>query len=274
MTVNPQAFSCRRVRLRGGARRPRDHRSRPGRRHHQVREHPRPVGRARHLRQADGRLHPHGHRRVERRGWTPRQADRPPDLRPAVDHPALHPVRDAGGGRGQGRRRTRRHHLRLARGHPPHLLPLPDPLLLQHPLRGRGVRPQLFLHRLDTRADGREARALHHEQVGQEGLHRGRGLQLRPDHRPVGAEVRRRQRRRDRRNRVLSPRRHQLRPDDQEDPGREAGHGDVRSRGRRPRFVLPPVRPGRHEPERADRLDHVRSRQRAQAHLRRGGGTG
>ena len=41
------------------------------------------------------------------------------------------------------------------------------------------MRPQLLLHRLDPRADRREARALHDEQVGQEGVHRGRGLQLR-----------------------------------------------------------------------------------------------
>ena len=132
------------------------------------------------------------------------------------------------------------------------------------------MRLQLLLHRLHPGTDGGEARALHHEQVGQEGLHRGRGLQLRPDHRAVGAEIRGRERRSSGGDRVLPPRRHQFRPDHQEDPGRETRHGDVGPGRRGARLVLPAVRGGGHERQRADRLDHLRGRQRAQAHLRRG----
>ena len=83
-----------------------------------------------------------------------------------------------------------RHHLCLARGDPPAFEALQHALFLQHALRRRRLRPQHLLHRLDAGADGREAGALRAEEVGQEDLHHRRRLQLRPDHRQMGQEVR------------------------------------------------------------------------------------
>ena len=51
---------------------------------------------------------------------------------------------------------------------------LQDPLLLQHAIRRRRLRPQSVRHGRNAGADGGEARSLRDEEVGQEGLCRSR----------------------------------------------------------------------------------------------------
>ena len=103
-----------------------------------------------------------------------------------VRHRALHQVRPAADARGQGRRRAWRHHVGVARGDPPDLPARQHALFLQRAVRRRRVRPQLHGHRHDAGAGGRADDRARHEEVGQQGLHARRRLQLRPDHRQVG----------------------------------------------------------------------------------------
>ena len=73
------------------------------------------------------------------------------------------------------------------------------------PLRGRRVRPGYVLHWDHTGADREQAGPLRDGELRQEGLHRRRRLQLRPDHRQVDEQIRQGRRRHGRRDRVFSP---------------------------------------------------------------------
>ena len=141
-----------------------------------------------------------------------RQADRADQLRSAVQHPALHAVRHRGRDQGPGRRGAWRHHLGVARGHPADLRKRYETLYFYNTQYEGGVCDRnIFCTGVDAGADCREAGAPHHEEVGQEDLHRRRRLQLRPDHRQVGAALRAGQWRRGRPDRFLPARRHRLR---------------------------------------------------------------
>ena len=84
----------------------------------------------------------------------------------------------------------------------------------------------------------------------------------------MGEEVRPGQWRRGRADRLLPARRHRLRPDHQEDPGRQARPRDVGPGRRGAHLVLPPVGGGGHEQADPARLDDLRQRDRH--HLARG----
>ena len=108
----------------------------------------------------------------------------------AVEHAALYAICAASGAEGQGRGRAWRHHLGLARSDPAGARPLQDAVFLQYAVRRRRLRPQPVRHRRDPGADGGKARALRHEEMGQEGLRRRGRLQLRSDHLAMGEEIR------------------------------------------------------------------------------------
>ena len=156
-----------------------------------------------------------------------------------------------GGAQGQGGRRAWRHHLGVARGHPAGARPLQDALFLQHALRGRRLRPQPASDTgIDAGADGGEAGPLLDEEMGQEGLHHRRRLQLRPDHLAMGEEIRA--------GRTAARCSSidffpldvtNFGPTISEDPGGEAGFRLVGAGRRRAYLVLSPVGRGGHAPQ-------------------------
>ena len=216
-----------------------------GRRHRQGRRDLRPVRRPAAVRQEPVGLRRNGDRRDQRRRRRPRQEARGQDLRLAVPDAGLQPVRKADGAARPGGGGPGRADQLVPRGDPADPAQAQDPLLLQHQLRGRGVRPQLLRHRRDARRLCRPSVRRGDEALGQECLHHGRGLQLRPDHRQVDPEGGQGRRRQGGGRGVLPADRQPVRPDHQQDPGGQARFRDERLRRARrmPRSMASGRRP-------------------------------
>ncbi len=235
---------------------------RPRRRADQARKPARRNRSPRPRRQADDRDDGIHRRSAQQGGRPPRAADPAHRLRHTILDAALHPVCAAARAQGQGRRHPGGHHLRLAGGDPADLRAVQDPVLLQHAVRGRRLRPQRVLHRLDPGPDRQPHRRLRPEELGQEGVHHRGRLQLRPHHRELDDEVHEGRGWLGPRHRLLPPRRHQLLLGHQPHPAGPARSRPVGPGRRQPFRLLPAMGCRRHEVQDPGGIERVRPRRR------------